>query len=277
MKSTTFLFILSFLFTPVAYAQTSSTSTTTTSASAATDIAAKKKAADDALTAYKAATAANKLVKLQTLGDKLIDHRLASMNDFITRLTERKGLTAPEITAIKTAAQPTLDGLATLKSKIDADTDLATAKTDVLSIFSSYRVYAVLLPKLHLMVIANQEQSIVDSLTALTPNIQAAIDAKKAGGEDVTALTAALTDYTNQLATASKDLASANSQITTMVASNVEASKTAFTSARDLLKTVRASLVAARGDLGTIRDDLKPATSPSTKSTTSGATTTTTP
>jgi len=177
-----FMFALamsSTLAVPVAFAQTGATTTTTTTTKTAAvtdaDITTKKKAADDALTAYKAAKATEKLAKLQALGDKLIDHRLASLNQFVTKLAARKGVAAADVTTLTKTAQDAIDGLTTLKTKIDADTTVEMARTDVASIFTSYRIYAVLIPKLHLLTIIDQGQAALDTMTTLSPRLQKAI------------------------------------------------------------------------------------------------------
>ncbi len=269
--------VLSFSVMSGAKAETSGATTTTTKTTPTvsdTDITTRKKAADDALTAYKAAKTAEKLAKLQALGDKLIDHRIASLNQFISKLSTRKGLTDASTAALKKSAQDAIDGLTTLKAKIDADTTVEQAKTDVQSIFTTFRIYAVLQPKLHLLTVIDQGQAALDKLNAISPRIQKAIDATSASGSDVTALSAAFADYTVQLTDAKKQLDAAKLEVDKMTASNAEGSKTAATAAREYLKKFRADLVAARSDINTLRDALKtlaPASTSTTPSTGTGA------
>lgn len=256
------------------FAVNSATPAATTTSAVSIDVTAKKKAADDALAAYKAAKTADKLAKLHTLGDALIDHRLATVNQFVTSLTINKTLTADQITTLKTLATTTTNGLTALRAKIDADTVVETAKADVKSIFDTYHVYAVLMPKLHLTTSESELQAMIDKLNSLTSRIQKTIDAKKAAGVDTTALSTALTDFSTQLIDAAASVATAKLEIAKMNQMHADISKAPMMAARDALTKARASLVAARGDLTTIRDSLKSATSITPPA---SATTTTTP
>lgn len=232
----------------------------TTAAVSDTDVATAKKNADSALAAYKAAKTADKLAKAKALGDKYIDARVASLNNFISKLDSSVSTTTTG--SLKTSAQNDIATLATLKTKIDADTTLDQVKTDIKSVFT-VKVYEVEMPKFHLSKVIDQASVLLTSLNALTAKIQTRLDTLTAAGKDVTALTTALTDYKAKLTDATTQLNAAKAEQAKMSPTNVDASKAAFTAAKADLKNLQTDLKAARGDLKTLRDGLKAATSAS--------------
>ena len=236
---------LGLLSTPNVLAAPSTTASS--NATDATDLTVKKKAADEALATYKAAKQADKLAKLQTLGAKLIDHRIASLNNITSNLTKHK-LTSENSAVVKALIQTNIDGLDALKVKIAADTTVETAKADVKSIYDKYHVYAVLLPKIHLTIAQYQVDASIAKLSDIQTRMQKTIDAKNSTADAAT-LTSALTDLKNQLADASADSALAKQEIAKMIQTDTAVSKTAATAARGYITSARASLVAIRGDL----------------------------
>ncbi len=259
-------------------ATTKTTATTTTAITDAT-LKADQDAATTALTAYKAAKTADKVAKLIALGDALIAHRSASLNQFVA--SAFTGLTAAQKATLTAAAQKDLDSLAALKTKIDADTDSTTLKADIKSIFD-LAIFRREMAHFHLSVALDQAQALYDKLNPLSARIQKTIDADKTAGKDVTAIQAAETDYVAQLTDAKKQLDAANAELAKVVSGAAAASgttdatvKTALTNARADMKTLRADLVAAQGDLKTIKTQLATLAAASTTATTT--TTTTTP
>lgn len=236
-------------------APSSSESSNTTSA---TDLTTKKKAADEALATYKAAKQADKLAKLQALGAKLIDHRIASLNNISNNLTKHN-LTVENIANVKTMIQTNVDELNALKVKITADTTVETAKADVKSIYDKYHVYAILIPKIHLTIAEYQIDANIAKLSDMQTRMQKTIDAKNSTA-DAAALTSALTDLKNQLVDATADSALAKQEIAKMAQTDKATAKTAATAARGHLTSARASLVAIRGDILAFKSGLSTST-----------------
>lgn len=242
--------------TPSAIAAPSSSESSNTTS--ATDLTTKKKAADEALATYKAAKQADKLAKLQALGAKLIDHRIASLNNISNNLTKHN-LTVENIANVKTMIQTNIDALNALKVKITADTTVETAKADVKSIYDKYHVYAILIPKIHLTIAGYQIDANIAKLSDMQTRMQKTIDAKNST-EDAAALTSALTDLKNQLVDATADSALAKQEIAKMAQTDKATAKTAATAARGHLTSARASLVAIRGDILAFKSGLSTST-----------------
>ncbi len=78
-----------------------------------------------------AARQAALITRAQGRADQEIARRVAALNVLNTRIQAMQKLSADEKTSLASAIQAQLTELATLKTKIDADTDATTLKTDI--------------------------------------------------------------------------------------------------------------------------------------------------
>src|SRR3989344_1054407 len=93
---------------------------------------------------------AQRLEKIKTQADKLISNRIAILNTLLQRVTNDSRLSADEKSSLSSSIQSTIDGLNTLKTKIDTDTDIITAKADAKTIITNYYIYRMFVPKIRL-------------------------------------------------------------------------------------------------------------------------------
>jgi len=209
-------------------------------------------------------------------GDTEITRRTAALTDLNTRIQAMQKVTDAFKAGISASITNEINTLASLKAKIDADADLATLKTDIQSITSSYRVFALVLPQGRIAAAADREVTIVSMMSTLGSKLQARIQAAQQGGADVTAMSAALTDMAAKLqdaqtqaeasVTASASLTPHNGDSTKMAANNA-----ALKTARTDLKTAQTDLVAARKDINTIVTALGKVKATTTASSTTSA------
>ena len=85
-----------------------------------------------------------------TYGDKAIAARqvaLATLNSRVTTQFKAGRITASDNATLTSDISTNESGLSALKSKLDADTDAATARADFRSIYTTYRIFAVVLPR----------------------------------------------------------------------------------------------------------------------------------
>ncbi len=136
------------------------------------------------------------LSTIQQRGETLIHARLGSLATAITRVTDAKDATAADRTKILGTLNADVSGLAALAAKIQADTTVATARADVASIFTTYRVYAVALPQSYIAIGADR---IGDTAV---PKLQAAHDRLQGRGADK----AQLALMQNDITTAAQDV-----------------------------------------------------------------------
>lgn len=189
-----------------------------------------------------------------TKGKKLIDMRLNTLNKMKSFVNNSK-LTAIQKNTLTTMIDENINGLAQLKTKLIAETDLATAKNDVNSMFVDYRIYGTFMPKINSLRMLNSESNHLDKLQTTTfISYQAKIDALKASNGDTTliaSMEANLAKAKTEASTISNLIAS-----TTTLAQNLKPadyptqSKTIMTNIKTNLKTIHNNFKLIKNDLG---------------------------
>ncbi len=185
--------------------------------------------------------------------DQEIERRTANLNDLISHVQGIKNLSDADKASIANAVTNQVNALAALKTKIDADTDLATLKTDVKSITDSYRIYALVLPQIRIITAADRIVTIVKEMQQLSSKFQTRIAAAQSAGADVAAATAALTDFNAKVADAGVQAQAAVTEIVSLVPDNGD--KTVRSKNTTALKDARTKIVAAQKDLAAARHD----------------------
>lgn len=158
-----------------------------------------------ALAAAKPAAGANdsqRVTVIKSKADQEITRRLNQLGKLQSLIANAQKLSTADKTALSGEVSNTVSGLTSLKTKIDADTDLATLKTDVQAIFAEYRVYALVMPKVRLIRTADDQQAAEAKLQTLAGKLQTRIASAKANGKDVTTLQTQLDDLNAKVAAA---------------------------------------------------------------------------
>lgn len=197
------------------------------------------------------------LTRLIGLADKQITSRINTLNTLLKALTNSPHLSTSDKAALTAQINAEISSLNQLKTKIDADTSIQTLRTDIQSIYTEFRVYVLIVPKVHLMRVADRLSDAINKLSAYADALQTKIDVAKTQGHDVTSLTATLTDMRSQIAKAKTDLAAVESKIMSVTPDQYNSDKTVVTSARDSLNAARTALHTALKDGNQIRQGLK--------------------
>src|ERR1700683_2187458 len=129
-----------------------------------------------------------RLATLKPRGDAEINRRITNLTAALAKVQAVTALTASDKSTLVSQIQTEVSGLNALKSKLDADTTLAAARTDVQSIVADYRVYVLMLPKARLAAAFDSLAVVQTKLTALETQLQTAINNAKAAGKNVTAM-----------------------------------------------------------------------------------------
>lgn len=195
------------------------------------------------------------LTKIKTRADQEIDRRVESLTKLSARVSEMKKVSSSGKASIASTIQAEITTLTNLKVKIDADTDAEILKTDVKSITESYRIYALIMPQIAILVAADRVNILADDFTALNAKLQARITASATAGKDMSVATAALTDISAKAADAKTKAAAAVSGVTSLTPDNGDKAKA--TSNREALVAARASIKAAQESLKAARADVE--------------------
>lgn len=196
------------------------------------------------------------LARIIQRADQLITTRLNSLQKLLSRVQSDKRLSDTDKTSLSNDINTTVADLTSLKTKIDAETDETTARTDTKSIITSYKIYAVFEPKVRLLTIISNLQTTSTSVSSLSAQVQKLVDNLKSQGKDTTAAQTALTDINTQLSAINTTLSTDKTLL-----SNVNVSTTnpqsVFVQIRKDLATVRSEFAKIRSDIATIRATLK--------------------
>jgi hypothetical protein len=186
-----------------------------------------------------------------------IDRRIASLNKLLARITAMKKVSVELKGTIKTNVENQINGFTALKAKIEADTDLATLKTDIKSITDSYRIYILVMPQVHISAAADRMATIINMMAEVGAKLQARIADAKTKGADTTALEASLTSLGTKLGSAQAHAEASINLIAPLVPDQgdqtIRAKNEAeIKKAQAEIKSGHEDLVAARKDISNI-------------------------
>lgn len=202
-----------------------------------------------------AARQTERITELKARGDKEIETRITSLNKAISSIQAANKLTEAQKTALINSDQTVISNLNALKAKIDSDTDLATLRTDVKSVFTQYRVYMLVMPQNNILRASDRIQDVVTNLNALVTKLQSRIDQAKTAGKDVTSMQNNLTDLQTKTADAQKQAQNATDLVSGLVADAGD--KTRATANQQALISARADIKLAIQDIQAAWTDAK--------------------
>lgn len=235
-------------------------------AQGADSTASLDRAANQLVQQYKAASrSAERITNLKAAGVKTIDTRLADVDRLINKINGLSVITSSDKTALVSILNSAKSGLETLSTKIQGDTDLATLKADIKSIFTAYRIYEVVNPKVSGLIVADRITALITKLQSVSGKLSGLITSVNASGKDTTQMSTFFSDYQTQITAAQSQVAAAKTSFEAMDVTDTTAAKTDFEAGKADLKTAMSDLQNARRDLQSIipllKADLPEATS----------------
>jgi len=191
-----------------------------------------------------------RISKAKDRADKELDRRTQMLTELSTKVAGMNHVSEAEKTAISSTVSAQISALADLKTKIAADTDLTTLKTDIQSIAQSYRIFLLVIPRARIDVAADKVNTATADLGVFADKLQARISA--ASG-DTSAMTAQLGDMNTKVADAKTQSDAAVSAVANLQPDNGD--KSVQSANADALKSARAKIKVALDDLKTARKD----------------------
>ena len=202
------------------------------------------------------AALATRIKNITTHANQEIVRRIDALNALSTRVGAMARLSLAEQSNISAAIQSQITALNALQAKITVDAtanSMTSLKTDVQSIISSYRIFALIIPQGTIIATAGRVATIVGIMNDLSTKFSARISAGQSAGENVTAATAALADFNTKVSDATTQAQAAASEVAALTPDNGTA--TVMASNIATLKDARSKLVAAQHDLIAARAD----------------------
>ncbi len=204
----------------------------------------------------------DRLPKIISRSNVAIDARVDALNKLNARIQQMKNVSVTFKSNISSQIQTNILGLTTLKTKIDADTDVTIALTDEKSILGSFRIYALVIPQGYILASADRVDTVVSLMSDLGAKLQLRITAGQTAGKDVSKLQASLNDFNSKTADAKVQ---SNTAVTTIASLSPDqgdkikqdANTTALKAARSNIKTATQDLRAAHEEVKTIIKGLK--------------------
>lgn len=202
----------------------------------------------------------NQQTRMQTIiskGDQEITRRLASLNNLIAKINAATKLTTSDKASLSSEVNSEISGLTALKTKLDAETTLADAKTDAQQIYSDYRVYALVVPKVHLVKLADDIQTTDTKLTTLAGKLQSRITTAQQAGKDVSLLQTELADMDSKISAAQGAASQIEGSVINLQPTDYNSNHQLLSGDMDRLKTARTDNHAAFADAKSIVTSLK--------------------
>lgn len=193
--------------------------------------------------------------RLQERANKEIDRRITNLNKLEEKIQGISKLSSTEKASLVLTIQNQISLLSNLKIKINAETDAATLKTDVQSITKAYRIYALVLPQIEIIVAADKISTTANTLSDLSVKLQSR-------SKDVVAIQQLLADMNAKIADAQVKASAAIAGVKALVPDNgvksiKDANDNAFKAARDSIKAGTKDLKDAKKIADKIRNSLK--------------------
>ncbi len=186
------------------------------------------------------------LPKIIAKSDTAIAARITALNNLSTRVSALKNVSAAEKANLAAQISTTINGLNSLKAKIDADTDVSVATTDMKSITGSYRIYALAIPQGYIAASADRINVIAGMLSTISVKLAARVTASQQ---------ATLDDMNAKIADANAKASLAVTATASLAPDQGDKDKMAANTAA--LKAARANTKLATADLEAARKDAK--------------------
>lgn len=200
--------------------------------------------------------------RIRTRANKEINRRLEALNKVIRRIEEMKRISANDKDGLINTMQVQITALDTLKTKIAGDTDIEVLRADVQSITKSYRIFALVIPKGHIIAAADRTIEIASMMEDTGTKLSARITQAQTDGHDVSVIITLMDDFTIKIADAKIQAQAAIGGVAVLVPdlgdkAHMTANTEALKGARTNIQTAHADLVSAHKDAKMIIEKLK--------------------
>ena len=188
--------------------------------------------------------------------DAAIEARLTVLKGDLDLLNDATHLTAGDKSRLMNLITSDQSGLTSLKTTIDQTTDPTTCHTDALTIVTSYRIYVLVQPQVHLTIAADRVLAITQRLTDLAAKQQARITAAEANHKNVGDAQAKHDDMVTQIAAAQNDASGVPGEVLALTPSGYPGNRTTLQQARQQLQAARDAIRKAVQDAEAVHTDL---------------------
>jgi len=183
-------------------------------------------------------TDSQRLSNIKTKGDAEINRRLAALGTLSTKISNATKLTSADKSTLLGEVTAEISGLTALKAKLDAETTVSAAAADVQNMVTEYRVYALIVPKIQFVRMADNQQVVQSKLTALATKLQTRITAAQTAGKDVALLQQQLTQLQSIVSAAGVVSSSVEAKVIVLQPSDYNSDHSTLSGYNEQLKSV---------------------------------------
>ena len=200
-----------------------------------------------------AARQTTELTNMQTSANTMIDNRITALNTLLSKIQNDSRLSSDEKATLTGNINTMIANLQALKTKIDADTDVTTARADRKTIVTSYHIYVTFEPQIRLLTVIDNLSTTSATVSSLVTKLQGLSTTLKGQGKDTTSMDTAITDINTQL-TAINAILTADKTKLQDISTTTNDNQATFVQIRQDLAKVRADFAQIRHDIATIRE-----------------------
>jgi hypothetical protein len=194
---------------------------------------------------------------LKSRADTEISRRVSTLNSLTTKINVLKRLSSAQKANFISDIQNNITSLTSLNIKIDADTDPTILQADVKSIVDNYRIFALYVPKVHLLTGSDTITDVVLNLKSLTTKLQTKITADQKADKNVTDLQVKLTDMQAKTTDAETQEQNIYTTVIQLDPSGYPDNLGSLQSALQMSETAKTDIQTARKDAQLIINELK--------------------
>jgi hypothetical protein len=186
------------------------------------------------------------VANLQAVGTCEIDRRLVALDRLQAAVSRAGALTSDHATALTAILNSDESGLRSLREQISGETTVSAVRSDIGKIVTDYRVYALVARQVNLVRADDRVDAAATKLNKAVARLTDAIAKAAANGKDVTVAQGHLDALKTAIAAAQGEVAGDAAAVLAQTPATFNAG-----TAKPILDAARASIGAARTDLGT--------------------------
>lgn len=194
-----------------------------------------------------------KIAKIKQEANAEINRRLSFLRNLLSIINASSKLSSADKTTLTAEVDneisgPAPYGLINLQTKINADVTLSDIEADRTSIFTQYRVYLLILPKVNIVATADYQQQAEANLTKFAGVLQTRLTTLQQQGKNISSLQQELASMKSEVASASSQSSAAETNTMPLNPAGYDGNTSILVPYRQDVTTAHSSLVAARND-----------------------------
>jgi hypothetical protein len=210
-----------------------------------------------ASTSNQTTTQQQHLATIKQKGTAEINRRLTQLGKLNSVISSATHLTASDKSYLEAEVNTEVSGLTDLETTLNGETALAAAITDAKSIYTEYRVFALVTPKVWLVKTADDQQSVEAKLGTLEGKLQTRINIDQTAGKSVTTLQTSLSDMNTQITNSQTISSAVETAVLPLQPADYNTDTSVLSGYNTKLKTAHGDNVTAYNDAKTIVTGLK--------------------